>query len=200
MRVLHVGATGVIGKAVAEALGSRHEVVRVGNTRGDYQVDIASKDSIERLYQAVGSFDAVIATAGSARFGDIGKLSDDDFRSSLANKLMGQINLVRCGVAHIRDGGSFTLTSGLFGREPASGTAALSLVNAALEGFVRAAALDMPRGTRINVVAPPWVAETLAAMGRDPSRGMPAARVALAYVQSLEGTRNGAVFDARVFA
>ena len=113
---------------------------------------------------------------------------------------MGQVNVVRAGMATIRDGGSFTLTSGVLSTEPMRGSAAISLVNAGLEGFARAAALEMPRGVRINVVSPPWVSETLEAMGRDADAGMPAAQVARAYVESVEGSENGEVLDARAYA
>jgi NAD(P)-dependent dehydrogenase (short-subunit alcohol dehydrogenase family) len=197
MRIMLIGASGTIGRAVARALSGRHELVRVGKTRGDHLVDLASPDAMARLYESAGPLDAVVSAAGEARFGPLEKLTDDDFRVSLASKLMGQVNLVRLGLDRLRDGGSFTLTTGVLAREPMPGSGAISLVNAGLEGFVRAAALEMPRGIRINAVSPPWVAETLAAMGRDPSGGLPAARVALAYVESVEGNRSGEVFDAR---
>jgi NAD(P)-dependent dehydrogenase (short-subunit alcohol dehydrogenase family) len=61
------------------------------------------------------------------------------------------------------------------------------MVNAGLEGFVRAAALDLPRGVRINAVAPGWVRETLVVMKMDPSAGVPAAQVAQTYVRAVEG-------------
>jgi NAD(P)-dependent dehydrogenase (short-subunit alcohol dehydrogenase family) len=107
---------------------------------------------------------------------------------------------VRLGLESVSDGGSFTLTSGILAQEPAPGGAALSLVNAGLEGFTRAAALDLPRGVRINVVSPPWVSETLIAMGRDPAEGLPAATVARAYLASLEQDMQGQVLDVRRFA
>jgi NAD(P)-dependent dehydrogenase (short-subunit alcohol dehydrogenase family) len=113
---------------------------------------------------------------------------------------MGQINLVRAGLAHVRDGGSFTLTSGVLSQEPMPGSSAITLVNRGLEGFARAAALEMPRGVRINVVSPPWVTETLEELGWDTSAGMPAARVAPAYTECVEGNRNGETLDARHFA
>ena len=200
MRVVIIGASGTIGQAVANALSSRHEVVRVGRTRGAFQVDLGSKDSVERLYQAVSPFDAVISAAGLAKFGSLEDLTDSDFQFSLSNKLMGQVNLVRLGLPCIRDGGSFTLTSGVLASEPMPGSAAISLVNAGVEGFVRAAALEAPRGVRINAVSPPWVAETLEMMGQDRSAGIPAVKVASAYVESVEGTQNGKIFDARAFA
>ena len=200
MRIIVIGATGTIGKAVVEALKGKHDVVQVGHESGDYQVDLADKGSIERLFEAVAPFDAVVSAAGLAKFGALDGLSDADFQFSLSNKLMGQVNLVRVGMTQIRDNGSFTLTSGVLSQEPTRGSSAISLVNSGLEGFARAAALELPRGVRINVISPPWVSETLEAMGRDGDAGMPAAQVARAYVESVEGSENGEVIDARAYA
>jgi NAD(P)-dependent dehydrogenase (short-subunit alcohol dehydrogenase family) len=200
MRIIVVGGTGTIGKPVAEALAKRHEVVRASRHAGDFQVDSASRESLEKFFAAVGPFDALVSAAGSARFKPLQELADEDFQFSLANKLMGQVNLVRAGLRTVRDGGSFTLTSGILGPQPMVGSAAISLVNMGLEGFARAAALEMPRGVRINVVSPPWVTETLAELKWDDVPGLPAVDVAKAYVESVEGTRNGEVLDARAFA
>lgn len=200
MKVVVIGASGTIGQAVVQRLSARHQIVSVGRSSGDYQVDLASKSSLEQLFKAVAPFDAVVSTAGQARFAPLEALSDDDFQFSLSNKLMGQVNLVRVGLAFIADQGSFTLTSGVLANEPMPGSAAISLVNAGLEGFARAAALELPRGLRINVVSPPWVSETLEAMGQAGSGGLPAATVAAAYAESVESQRTGEVLDARSFA
>lgn len=200
MRICVVGGTGTIGSAVADALEERHEVVRVGNTSGEYRVDISSTESIEELYGEMGPVDAVACAAGEAAFGGLEELSDGDFRLGLESKLMGQVNLVRVGLGHVNDGGSFTLVTGILSREPTPGAAAVSPANAALEAFARTAAMEMPRGLRVNVVSPPWISQTLEALGRDPSPGMPAPDVAPAYVESIESARNGDVLDARDFA
>ena len=196
MKILLVGATGTIGKAVAVALSPRHEVVAVGHRGGPYQVDLADKASIASLFQSVGRVDAVVSAAGAARFGALAALGDEDFAVSLANKLMGQVNLVRVGMASVADRGSFTLTSGVLSHTPMPGSAAISLVNAGLEGFARAAALELPRSIRINVVSPGWVRETLVAMKMDPATGTPASAVARFYVQSVEGSTTGTVLNA----
>ena len=128
------------------------------------------------------------------------ELTDADYALGLANKLMGQVNLVRFGYRSIRDGGSFTLTSGVLSREPMKGSVSISMINAGVEGFVRAAALELPSGIRINVVSPPWVQETLDALGMKGIQGMPAMNVALAYVDSVEGKKTGTVIEARAFA
>lgn len=197
MRILVIGATGTIGSAVVKALAGSHDIVAVAHTKGDRRVDLASPDSITRLYQAAGRCDAVVSAAGSARFAGLADLTEDDYLFGLKNKLMGQVNLIRIGQAFLNDGGSFTVTSGVLSQEPMRGSCSISMVNAALEGFVRAAALELPRGLRINVVSPPWVTETLLARGMDPSIGLPADIVARAYVQSVEGSATGQTIDPR---
>lgn len=199
MNVLVVGGTGTIGGAVVELLSDQHELVVAGHTTGDVQVDLADQESIDNLYDSVGPLDAVLSCAGEAAFGALEALSDDDFALSLSNKLMGQVNLVRRGIASVRDGGSFTLTSGVLSQDPMPGSAAISLVNAGVEGFVRAAALEMPRDLRVNVVSPPWVEETLEAMGEDFGPSVPASIVAKAYRKSLEGAMNGETIDPQAF-
>ena len=87
------------------------------------------------------------------------------------------------------------MTSGILARAPMPGSGAISLVNAGLEGFVRAAALEAPRRIRVNIVSPPWVKETLLALKMDPAQGLPAAVVAQAYVRSVTGTETALTLE-----
>ena len=200
MRVVGVGATGTIGSAVCVELATHHEVVTVGHKGGAFQVNLASPDSISQLFRAIGAFDALVSAAGVAKFATFDELGDADYQIGLSNKLMGQVNLVRIGRQFINDHGSFTLTSGILSHEPMKGSASMSMVNAGVEGFVRAAALELPRGIRINAVSPPWVRETLLALKMDPSLGMSASAVARAYLASVEGAATGQIIDPRKFA
>jgi NAD(P)-dependent dehydrogenase (short-subunit alcohol dehydrogenase family) len=193
MRILLVGATGTIGRAVATALRPRHEIVEASRHKAHEHVDVADEDSIRSLYERVGHVDAVVCAAGQAAFKPLDQLTDADFAFSFRSKLMGQVNLVRVGINWMRDGGSFTLTSGMLAQQPSPGSSAVSLVNAGVEAFARAAALELPRGLRMNVVSPSWVSETLRALGRDPTGGLPVADVARSYVESVEGTQTGIV-------
>ncbi|MGH9255452.1 MAG: short chain dehydrogenase [Vicinamibacterales bacterium] len=197
MRILIVGASGTIGSAVAAALGGRHDLVLASLQKAPEVVDIADAGSIRALFARIGRVDAVVGAAGRVAFKPIGELADADFDFSLRNKLMGQVNLFRIGLDSVADGGSFTLTAGYLARTPAHGSAAASLVNSALEGFGRAAALEAPRGIRVNVVSPPWVTETLQKLGRPLTGGVPVATVAQAYVRGVEGNQTGQVIDPR---
>lgn len=197
MKVIVIGATGTIGKAVVQAIAGRHQVIPVSFRKSAIKVDIADKASIVKMFESTGRVDAVISAAGLAKFGDMATLTDADFAFCLDNKLMGQVNVVGAGLDHINDNGSITLTSGILSRRPMLGSTAISLVNAALEGFGRAAALEMPRGIRVNVVSPNWVIDTLKAYNMDPAIGTPVDVVAQAYVRALEGTMNGEVIDAQ---
>jgi NAD(P)-dependent dehydrogenase (short-subunit alcohol dehydrogenase family) len=189
MKVVVIGATGTIGGAVADALEHRqHEVIRASRS-GEPRVDLADPGSIGALLATVVDVDAVVCCAASA---PLTALSDADFVPNLQAKLLGQVEVVRHAVQHLDDGGSMTLTSGLI-PEATPGSAGGALVNAGLEAFVRAAAVELPRGLRLNVVSPGWVRETLELLGMDSLTGVPVADVASAYVKSVEGSMQGQV-------
>jgi NAD(P)-dependent dehydrogenase (short-subunit alcohol dehydrogenase family) len=154
--------------------------------------------SIETVLDAIGKVDAIVNVAGTAVFKPLAELEDVDFETSLHDKLMGQVNVIRAGAQHIRPGGSITLTSGVLAQEPVPGSSVISIVNSGIEGFGRAAALEL-RGAqvRVNVVSPPWIRETLVARNIDFSPSMSADEVARAYVASVEGNTTGKIIDAR---
>jgi NAD(P)-dependent dehydrogenase (short-subunit alcohol dehydrogenase family) len=199
MRIVVIGSTGVIGKAVARALWERHEVIGVSRSSTP-PVDITDYASIAKLFATVTNIDGVVSCAGSAAWKPLLQLTDDDFEMSLHDKLMGQVNVVRQALQRINDRGSITVTSGVLAGRPMHGSGAVSLVNAGLEGFIRSAALEAPRDIRVNIVSPPWVRETLLQLGMDPAAGLAADTVAKAYVAAVEGIHHGETIHATQFA
>jgi NAD(P)-dependent dehydrogenase (short-subunit alcohol dehydrogenase family) len=195
VKVLLIGASGTIGQAISTALSQRHEVVAASRNSGSAQVDITQPTSVRALFEAVGPVDGVIIAAGAARLKPLAQLEDEDFEFSLRNKLMGQVNVAREGLQRVRDHGVIVITSGQASRAPYPGSGIISLVNAGLEGFVRAAALEAPRGIRVNAVSPPSVSETLSKRGVDASGGLPASVVAQAYVRAVETPVTGKVIE-----
>jgi len=195
-KIVVIGATGTVGQAVSAALKARHEVIEVGATRGQFRVDSTDPASIERLFGEIGKVDGVVTTTGKLHFGPLPEMSVEQFWVGLRDKLMGQINVVLDAQRYVNDGGSFTLTSGIVGDEPIREGANATTVNLALEGFVRGAAIELPRGIRINVVSPTVLTESLAAFGPY-FRGfepVSAERAAQAYLRSVEGAQTGRVY------
>jgi len=196
MRVLIVGANGTLGKAVAAELGERHEIVGASRTSGDVRVDLRDVASVEAMFRAVGPVDAVVAAAGKVPFAPLGELTEAQYLEGLQDKLLGQIRLVHAGTSHIRDGGSFTLITGILTEQPILSGAVASTVNGAVEAFVRAAAIELPRGIRINAVSPTVLTEAMGAYapyfrGFEP---VSAARAAKAFSRSVEGRQTGQVY------
>lgn len=191
MKVLVIGASGTIGSAVASAFEAQgHEVLRASRN-GQFKVELADPASVKALFQSTGKLDAVVSCAGEAVFKPLADLSDDDLQLAINNKLLGNVNLVRFGLDSVNDGGVFILTSGIFSQQPMPGVPAIAMVNGALESFARGAALDMPRGIRINTVSPPFIEETAKKMGMP--GGYPAAENAKAYLRLVSGPENGEV-------
>lgn len=195
MRILIVGANGTIGSEVVKALSASNEIIEATRSHSAVKVDVRDAASIRAMYKTVGKVDAVVSAAGSGAWKPLAQLTDADFEMSLGYKLMGQVNLIRYGFEHVSDGGSITVTSGILSRDPMQGSAAISLVNAGLEGFVRAAALEAPRRIRVNVISPPWVNETLKEMKMEGVPGLPAAVVARAYAFAVNGAQTGQVIE-----
>jgi NAD(P)-dependent dehydrogenase (short-subunit alcohol dehydrogenase family) len=196
MRVLLVGASGTIGRAVAAELGQRHEIIAAGRTSGDLRLDMTDGDSIRAAFEKLGTVDALVSAAGGVKFAPFADMEAADYAIGLKDKLMGQVNLVLIGRRYLADGGSFTLTTGVLDRDPIRMGSSASMVNGAINAFVPAAAIEMPRGLRINAVSPGVIAEAMKDYapffrGFEP---VPAARAALAYAKSVEGAQTGRVY------
>src|SRR5207302_4243848 len=197
MKIVLIGANGKIGELVQTALaGAGHEIVKVGRKSGDFQVEIESRERIRQLYQAVGSFDAVAVAAGEVVFAPLSLLTAENWQFSLGSKLMGQISLVQEAIPFINERGSFTLVSGVLNEEPIFAGVAGATVSGALEGFVRAAAVELPKGLRINVVNPTILKESEAQFGPFFPGVIPVEgwKVGQAYKRAISGAQTGRVY------
>ncbi len=154
MKIIIVGASGTMGKYLTNAFRQEHDVVTAASKGCDVQVDITSVASIENMYQQVDAFDALISTAGPTYVGPWKKMTDKEFRKGVDGKMMGQINLVLIGQHYINPKGSFSLITGALTYEPQLNFANASAANGAVEAFVRAAAIELDNGIRINAVSP----------------------------------------------
>ncbi|CAM3833862.1 short chain dehydrogenase [Parendozoicomonas haliclonae] len=194
-RVMVIGATGLIGRHIVQAFEEQEspvEILPVSRVATDLKADISDIHSLRSLFDSVGPIDGVICTAGLFNWGSWQEATDDDWAFSVANKLMGQINVIRCGAVSLNPGGHITLTTGVLAQEPLPGSGQGTVANAAIEGAVRSAAMEYDQ-LCINAVSPGWISETLDAMGQDPAAGVPAMQIARLYVQLQSDSRTGEV-------
>lgn len=195
MKILVVGASGTLGKAVLKELAA-HELVTASRNSGDVRVDMREAESIRAMYAAVGRVDAVVCTAGKTSFSPLAEMTEEKMMTGIRDKLMGQVNLVLEGTDSVADGGSFTLISGVLGYDFIRTGSNASLVNGALQSFVCAAAIELPRGIRINSVSPTVFVESMEHYGPffPGFKPVPVADAALAYRKSVEGLQTGQVY------
>lgn len=191
MKALVVGSNGTIGKEVVKLLKEkRHEVIEASRHTTP-ALDITDNSGIDTFYKNLGEVDAIICAAGEAAFKFLYKVTDNDIQLSINSKLLGQVNLVRKGLNNLLPGGVFVLTGGILAYTPAPQTSLISMVNAGLEGFAGAVALELSEDRRIVVVHPPWIAETAAKIGMDAAPWPNAAKVAKTYLEAIEEAESG---------
>lgn len=197
MKVMIIGAAGAIGRAVVAELSQRHEIVTVGVASGRYQADMADIAQVRGLFAKVGRIDAVVVAAGALHLAPLAGMTPAHFYVGLDSKLMGQVNVTLVAQDYLNDGGSITLTSGVDETLP-DGASAM-MVNSAIEGFVRGAAVELKRGLRINAVAPTVLEESLASYGHlfIGHQPVPGKRAALSYARSVDGPQTGRIYKAR---
>ena len=195
MRILVVGGAGAVGKAAVSCLHAGHEIIVAGRKNGDVLVDLTDEASVAAMYEKVGRVDAVVACTGHSHFGPVADMTPKQFLDGIKDKVMGQINLVLLGLGQVNDGGSFTLTSGILSHEPIRQGSNAAACDGAINSFVISAAIEMPRGLRINAVSP-GLLEAAAQKydGYFPGhRPVSNREVGLAFAKSIEGAVTGQV-------
>jgi len=195
MKILIIGGNGTIGRKVNSYLSQNHETIIVGKTKGDYIADIADSKAIKDLFEKVGKVDAIVCIAGDAKWAPFSELSEEDYYIGIKSKLMGQVNLARLGKDYLNPKGSITLTTGILADDPVNMTTSAAMVNGGIHSFVKAVALELDHGIRINVVSSGLVEDAVDKY-RDYFPGhnvIPMDKVVNGYVRSIEGLGNGEI-------
>ncbi len=195
MKILVIGGQGTIGKKVSERLSQKHDVIIAGRNSGDVAVDFSESTSIKTMFETVGKLDAIVAIAGDAKWDKLDNLTEEDFYIGIRSKLMGQVNTVRIGKHYLNPNGSITLSTGILADDPVDMTTSAALVNGAINSFVKAVALELKDGKRINVVCSDLVEDSFDKYkdyfpGNTP---VPMRKIVDGYVKSIEGKITGRV-------
>ena len=194
MKILVIGGHGTIGKRVVEHFIATHEVLTGGRSTGDVRVDISQRDAIRKALDAVGPLDAIVCTAGEAKWNCFEELSEEDFYVGLNSKLMGQVNVVQLGQDYLSPEGSITLSTGILADHPVVRTTGAAMVNGALHSFVKAVDLEMGL-VRVNAVSLGLVEDAYEQYHRyfPGYNVISTAQVVNAYVRSVEGKMRGKI-------
>lgn len=196
MKIVVLGATGTIGSAVVKALGSDHEVIKVGKSNGEVNVDLADSSSLHAAFDQIGPFDALVVATGDVAFNAFEAMTDEEWAVGMNGKLMGQIDATRAAIKYLNPNGSITLTTGILSDEPIAWGVSASTIGGAIEHFAQAVATVLPKGLRINVVSPSLLEESVDIYGAffPGFIPVPGTRVAQAYVKSIMGVATGRTY------
>ena len=193
MKIIILGASGIIGTEVDKALSIGNEIIRVGRSSGQVQCDYTTLESIQEMFEKVGEFDSLVSVVGGdSVFKPFEHLTDDDYRYGFERKFLGQIRLLKLGERFVRDNGSFVFTSGFLSHYPNPASIATGPLNAAVDTFVKNTAPLLPRGIRVNVVSPAPVVEP----GQEGKGLVTAEETAKLYVEAVKGNKTGQVLRA----
>lgn len=195
MKLLIIGGHGTIGKRVVSYFQETDRVLTAGRRSGDVTVDIANSQSIKTMFEQTGMVDAIISIAGEAKWDDFNQLSEADYYIGIKSKLMGQVNLVRIGQHYLNPNGSITLSTGILADDPVVKTTSAAMVNGAIHSFVKAVALELEQGIRVNAVSL-GVVEDAYETYRSYFPGhlpVPMHKAVNAYVRSVKGKGNGEI-------
>ncbi|UTW63791.1 short chain dehydrogenase [bacterium SCSIO 12741] len=199
MRIAVIGGPGTVGSGIVNLLQQSHEIISIGKTRGDHQVDLLNTQSIEQLFEGLGPIDGIISTIGDGPMAPLLELNAADFQNAFASKVIANFNLIKVAVKSLVPNGFIILTSGIASMNPIPHASTLSVACAGIEAFVRSAALEETGGIRINAVSPAFVKETMELFGMDSSSGISSADTALAYKYLIDNEANGSIINVPEF-
>ncbi|MGO6850982.1 SDR family oxidoreductase [Rhizobium leguminosarum] len=120
--------------------------------------DISREEEVAALFRNSGPVDHIVSTAADIE-GAYQLLPSIELAAAqrvIESKFYGPLLLAKYGAAHLPPLGSITYTSGIAAYRPAARGSVVAAVNAALEGLVRALAIELAP-IRINAVSPGWV-------------------------------------------
>jgi NAD(P)-dependent dehydrogenase (short-subunit alcohol dehydrogenase family) len=168
-KVIVLGGTSGLGRAAAKAAaleGANVSVVSSNQQRIDqtlnelpdgstgYAIDLSKESNIKNFFNTIGEFDHLIYTAGeNISLNTIDEMNLEQAREFFTLRYWGALAAVKYAVPHINQGGSICLTSGIASTRPGRGWALASSICGAMEGLVRALAVELAP-IRVNSVVP----------------------------------------------
>ena len=195
MKIAVIGGNGTVGRAARLGLERDHEVITLSRSTTP-AVDLTQPQTITAALEEIGPVDALVSTAGVTPGGAVQDLTEDLLLAGFRGKALSQLSVLTQGLNYVNDGGSVTLTSGIIGKERIAKGAPAAMANGALDAFVYAAAPEMPRGIRLNIVSPNVLESATSYHPKFPGfTPVPDEQVGNAYVRAVQGLDTGRIFE-----
>ncbi|MDX8503171.1 SDR family oxidoreductase [Mesorhizobium sp. VK4C] len=157
-RCLDQGASVVIaGRGEAKLNAAREKLGRPAALE-TAMVDISREDEVAALFERIGWLDHIVSTAAdiSGAYRLLPEVELSAAQRVVESKFYGPLLLAKHGAPKLPVNGSLTFVSGIAAYRPAARGSVVAAVNAALEGLVRALAIELAP-IRVNAVSPGWV-------------------------------------------
>ncbi len=173
-RILIVGGSSGMGLALAkQSLTAGAEVIIAGRNAekldrvsaelshpalSTVTMDISREAEVAAMFDRIGTLDHIVSTAADIE-GAYELLPNVDLSAAqrvVDSKFFGPLLLAKHGAPALSPSGSLTFTSGIAAYRPSARGSVVAAINAALEGLVRALAVELAP-IRVNAVSPGWV-------------------------------------------
>ncbi|WMT13027.1 SDR family oxidoreductase [Serratia fonticola] len=157
-RCLDEGAQVIIVGRNPEKLNLARKSLRDHPRLATVTADITDESQVEALFEQVGELNHIVCTAADIR-GAYELLPSLDIKAAqraIESKVLGPLLLAKYGAPRLMSKGSITLTSGIAAYRPLPRGTVVATINAALEGLVRALAVELAP-LRVNAVSPGWI-------------------------------------------
>lgn len=168
-KVVILGGSSGLGLATAKAAaaeGARVIIVSSNQNRIDqaltelpegcagYAVDLSKEENIKNFFDTMGNLDHLIYTAAeNLTLNNLNETEIDRARQFFNLRFWSALAAVKYASPLINAGGSISLTGGIAGARPGKGWSIASSICGAMEGFVRAMAVELAP-IRVNSVVP----------------------------------------------
>jgi len=129
-------------------------LLQLPSTAKGYAIDLSREANIQAFFDRTGPFDHLVYTAGeNLRLQTIDATEIGNARHFFDLRFWGAFAAVKYAAAKINQGGSINLTSGIASLRPGKGWSVASAICGAMEGLVRAMAVELAP-IRVNSVMP----------------------------------------------